>query len=686
MLGYAEDVVGCKVYFPSEHTAKFVVDIRVAENVMYRDRHAASLSAEDDLESLHFERASNVLSGTDNAASATSDESMPTATAALRPSPLREGSVVQAGATHQDKPKVSINTNSLVGGDESESKEKNNAENDTDAALDNEGDTEAGLGNDADVSGEAGSAVNGSEVEGITAVLPSELPKPARSGSHVVSLSSSVPRAENSASSVLLAARNRSTEEPGLADECESPHSQIPLPAQIPLPQSPLPSYESWSSQRNDAESCDGSDSLVGEYGSALDGRDADIDREDDLAEGDEDITVASTVGVDRGVRHEDVLLAGTGAEHEDAHHEVSANVQQPQQTGKRTHRDETPSKEERVERSADKMETKRKRTGLREAHERRRPQYLDDYVVNVLQKTARVLDKNGKPIRASDVIIPHNHRRAVRSKFAEFWLMGEMEEVAALEAKGVIEEIPSTEVPEDAKTINTMWVYSIKADQQGFVIRFKARIVALGNHQRPGIDFRETFAPVARMSSFRLLLALAAELNLQVYGGDVNTAYLNAPLGIRQYLSSIEGYPCRVPGHKYVVLKALYGLRQSGREWNTELNEWLLRRGYQRSLTEPCLYYWFEDGAIAYVLVYVDDILVATNSEKIKLELFAELDSEYGIKDQGLLTQYLGVEVEQSAHSITIRQFKYCREILEKFGYEDAHPVGNPMEVNTDL
>jgi hypothetical protein len=230
------------------------------------------------------------------------------------------------------------------------------------------------------------------------------------------------------------------------------------------------------------------------------------------------------------------------------------------------------------------------------------------------------------------------------------------------------------------------MWVYSLKSDQHGYVVRFKARIVALGNYQRPGIDFRETFAPVARLSSFRLLMAIAAELGLDVYGGDINTAYLNAWLAILQYLRSINGYPCQVNGHMYVVLKALYGLHQSGREWNSELNQWFLDRGYQRSLTEPCLYFKFEDETIVYVLVYVDDILVATNDETYKEQLFKDLNDAYGLKDQGKPTQYLGVEVQQTHESIKISQGKHAREILEKFGYQDAHAVGNPMETNVRL
>lgn len=86
------------------------------------------------------------------------------------------------------------------------------------------------------------------------------------------------------------------------------------------------------------------------------------------------------------------------------------------------------------------------------------------------------------------------------------------------------------------------------------------------------------------------------------------------------------------------------------------------------------------------YVLVYVDDIFVATNDEQCKIKLFKELDTAYGLKDQGLLSQYLGVEVKQTPRAITISQSKYAREILQKFGYSEAHSVGNPMEVNVSL
>ncbi|KAE8991153.1 hypothetical protein PR002_g20940 [Phytophthora rubi] len=170
------------------------------------------------------------------------------------------------------------------------------------------------------------------------------------------------------------------------------------------------------------------------------------------------------------------------------------------------------------------------------------------------------------------------------------------------------------------------------------------------------------------------MLAALSAVLHLFMHGSDINTASSNVLLGIRQYLRSIEKFPCEVNGNVDVVLKALYGLRQSGREWNSELNHWFLEHGY------------LDGDVIMLILVYVDNITVATNSEESKCGFLQELDKAYGIKDQGLLSEYLGIEVEPTPDSITLRQGKYTREVLEAFGYNNAHDVGNSMETNTRL
>ncbi|OWZ01655.1 reverse transcriptase [Phytophthora megakarya] len=201
-----------------------------------------------------------------------------------------------------------------------------------------------------------------------------------------------------------------------------------------------------------------------------------------------------------------------------------------------------------------------------------------------------------------------------MRSKFANEWRAARDEEIQALKDK----------MPVGQRAIKPMWVYSVKADHLGYVVRFKARIVARGDKQRQGIDFQETFSPVVRMDSFRVFLVGCVLLHLIVYQGDNNAAYRNALLAIKQYLEEVEGYPSEENGMIYMINKAVYGLRQSGREWNSEVNSWLIRFGFKRCATEPYLYFYNQDGEFALVLLYVDDILCATRNEAFKKRLFS--------------------------------------------------------------
>lgn len=112
----------------------------------------------------------------------------------------------------------------------------------------------------------------------------------------------------------------------------------------------------------------------------------------------------------------------------------------------------------------------------------------------------------------------------------------------------------------------------------------------------------------------------------------------------------------------------------------------WFLDHGYERSRTEPCLYYCFHGSTIVYALVFVDDILIATNNADYKIGLLNDLNNAYGIKDQGLLTQYLGIEVNHTETQITICQEKYTKDILRQLRYDNAHDVGNPMRFTMRL
>ncbi|OWZ15146.1 Integrase, catalytic core protein [Phytophthora megakarya] len=215
-----------------------------------------------------------------------------------------------------------------------------------------------------------------------------------------------------------------------------------------------------------------------------------------------------------------------------------------------------------------------------------------------------------------SAVNVPQNYREAMRSKFAKEWRPAVDKGIQARKNNGVLHVIPNAEMPVRQRAIKTMRVYSVKVDHLGYVVRFKAWIVVLCN----------------------LLL-------LVIYQG-INTAYLNALLAIKQYLEDLEGYPNEEDGATYMINKALYGLQQSGREWNSEC------------ATEPCLYFYDQDGEVALVLLDVDDILCATRHEPFKKRLLSELNETYGIKTK----------------------------IIGKFHFNDADPSGIPMETKLCL
>ncbi|KAG3114322.1 hypothetical protein PI124_g6917 [Phytophthora idaei] len=164
-----------------------------------------------------------------------------------------------------------------------------------------------------------------------------------------------------------------------------------------------------------------------------------------------------------------------------------------------------------------------------------------------------------------------------------------------------------------------------------------------------------------------------------------MNTAYLNTRLKIKHFISRIAGFPLR-KGWVYKVKHAIYGLHQSGREWYEELASWLTGRRWRRCTTEPCLYVYTEAGVTAILLVYVDDLICATNDEKWKVEFFQALNTKYGIKDQGRLHEYLGIQVDWTNEGAFLHQEKYAKDVLNRFGFGDARGCRSPMDPTTKL
>jgi hypothetical protein len=196
--------------------------------------------------------------------------------------------------------------------------------------------------------------------------------------------------------------------------------------------------------------------------------------------------------------------------------------------------------------------------------------------------------------------------------------------------------------LPAGHKPIGLKWVFKLKKNVEGEVVKYKARLVAKGYVQKQGIDYEEVFAPVARLETVRLILAMAANRGWEVHHLDVKTAFLNGELMEDVYVSQPLGFEKK--GQEKMVLnlkKALYGLKQAPRAWNVKL-----KLGFKKCVTEPAVY--TRGGLSELVLgVYVDDLIVS-GGDLGEIEVIKkQMTSEFEMSDLGKLSFYLGIEVE---------------------------------------
>jgi hypothetical protein len=224
------------------------------------------------------------------------------------------------------------------------------------------------------------------------------------------------------------------------------------------------------------------------------------------------------------------------------------------------------------------------------------------------------------------------------------------------------------TELPTGRRAIGLKWVFKVNKNQLGEVVRHKARLVVKGYAQQQGIDFEEVFAPVARLESIRLLLALAAEEGWQVHHMDVKIAFMNGDLQKEVFVQQ----PPRFiqPGQEHKVLelhKALYGLHQTPRAWNLKLDEKLNMLGFIKCNADHAIYCRGGKGERLIVGVYVDDLLITGSSLKSIDRFKKEMAAIFRMSDLGLLTYYLEIEMQQTNKGISLCQESYAKKILEK-------------------
>ena len=264
-------------------------------------------------------------------------------------------------------------------------------------------------------------------------------------------------------------------------------------------------------------------------------------------------------------------------------------------------------------------------------------------------------------------------------------WQEAMKEELEVIEKNNTWELV---ERPSDKPVIGVKWVYKTKLHLDGSVQKHKARLVAKGYAQKSGIDYNETFAPVARLDTIRTLIALAAQKGWKLFQLDVKSAFLNGVLEEEVYVEQPEGFEVKNAGHKvYKLKKALYGLKQAPRAWYSEIDTYLSMCNFKRSGSEATLYTRSDmEGNLIIVSIYVDDIVYTGSSERLLNEFKREMMQRYEMSDLGLLHHFLGMGILQTNRGVFIHQGKYAKSLLSKFGLDDCKPVSIPLATGEKL
>lgn len=280
----------------------------------------------------------------------------------------------------------------------------------------------------------------------------------------------------------------------------------------------------------------------------------------------------------------------------------------------------------------------------------------------------------------------PVSIQQALRSPDKDKWITAMEEELQAFKENDAWTVV--SEVPQGKTVVQCKWVYKRKFDSENSV-RYRARLVAKGFTQKPGIDYDETFSPVVRHCTLRLLFALSVQLDLRVTHLDVKTAFLNGILKEDIYMAHPQvNLDCNNKNTIVKLNKAIYGLKQSSRSWYDKVDQCLTELGFKRSHIEPCVFTKFYDNVKVIVALYVDDFFVYSSSKVETDNLISVLNSKFQIKDLGQVKQCLGmrVNIDHRNNVCTLDQEQYIEELLIKFNMLNCKEVSTPMELKLNI
>lgn len=274
---------------------------------------------------------------------------------------------------------------------------------------------------------------------------------------------------------------------------------------------------------------------------------------------------------------------------------------------------------------------------------------------------------------------------QAVKSVDADQWIDAMQVEYDALIKNKTWDLVP---LPPGRKSISTKWLFKIKQRADGSIDRHKARFVVRGYSQVEGIDYDETFAPVGRFGSLRVLLAIAVQEELEIHMMDVDAAFLNGIINEDIYITQPEGFiNSKHPDHVCKLKKSLYGLKQAPRVWNSTLDNHLKRNGFNKINSDPCIYVRFDQRGRCIIFIYVDDLLIICALPLLK-EIKSMFTNRFNMKDLGEATTILNMAITRDRQAGTLRlaQPGYIHDMLTFFSMNNCRTTATPLETSISL
>ena len=298
-------------------------------------------------------------------------------------------------------------------------------------------------------------------------------------------------------------------------------------------------------------------------------------------------------------------------------------------------------------------------------------------------RKASKLLDEAHAKVVRTEYKEPETYEEAMSGPDAPLWKAACADELLSFTQTKLYDEL---ERLRGHKIVDCKWVFKVKRGPDGEITRYKARLVARGFTQVEGIDYNETFAPVAKFTSIRTLLALAARQDLELHQMDVKTAFLHGDLNEEIYMNLPPGF--RKPNMVWKLKKGLYSLKQASREWYKKICTEFEALGFKRCQSDHGIFHLSEGDALVIIAIYVDDLLILSKSSDAINKIKTKLKKRFEMTDLGEARWILGMEVTRNRtdRTIGLLQHRYIQDILEQHGMADCRPVSTPMVPNLTL